>query len=79
MKNFTINQAVKKSVNDLKKLEYVFKDWNDKTPIYIDRSRTDSHKISYITTKKRNELKEYVQGFKFDTTNATRKKYFFHT
>ena len=79
MKNSTINQAVKKAIKDLKKLNYKSKDWNDKTPIYIDRSRSDSHKISYITTKKRNELKEYVNDFKFDTTNATRKKYFFHT
>ena len=79
MKNSTINQAVKKAVNDLKKLEYKSIYWNDKTPIYIDRSRTDSHKISYITTKKRNELKKHIKDFKFDTTNATRKKYFFHT
>jgi hypothetical protein len=79
MKNFTINQAVKKAIKDLKKLEYTPLDWNDKTPIYIDRSRTDSNKISYITTKKRNELNKFVEGFKFDTTNATRKKYFFHT
>ena len=79
MKNSTINQAVKKAVSDLKKLNYKSIDWNERTPIYIDRSRTDSYKISYITTKKRNELQKFVEGFKFDTTNATRKKYFFHT
>mgnify|MGYP003108909012 FL=1 len=79
MKNSTINQVVKKAIRDLKKLNYTPLDWNDRTPIYIDRSRTDSHKISYITTKKRNELNKFVEGFKFDTTNATRKKYFFHT
>jgi len=53
MKNSTINQVVKKAIRDLKKLNYTPLDWNDRTPIYIDRSRTDSHKISYITTKKR--------------------------
>ena len=79
MKNSTINQAVKKAIKDLKKLNYKSLDWNDKTPIYIDRSRTDRNKISYITTKKRNELKKFVKGFTFDTKNATRKKYFFHT
>ena len=79
MKNSTINQAVKKAIKDLKKLNYTPSEWSERTPIYIDRSRTDSNKISYITTKKRKELQKFVDGFKFDTKNATRKKYFFHT
>ena len=51
--------------------------YNDKTPIYISYSRTESGKISYITERKLKSLRENVEGFKIN--NESRKKYFFHT
>ena len=52
-------------------------EYNERTPIYISYSRSESGKISYIHERKLKQLRANIEGFKVNT--ETRKKYFFHT
>jgi len=75
----SINQLVKKAIQDIEKLGFKRKQYNTATPIKLGFSQSDFCKVSYITEKKQNELIEYKQKENKIFTLEQRKKFFYHT